>query len=165
MKGCYYLIQATVDYVPVFTDVYAEWPESVHHGQVWRNSPLKQKLDVVMQLNYNNQDFILPGAHLLGDAAYATTTTMIPPFKDNGRRRYKHRRLNKRHSGTRMTVERCYGMVKGRFGSLRFVNHRSLDVQCQVIIACCILPNMLCWEGFPSMNKTSLLKSQTCMML
>ena len=61
--------------------------DSVHDGRVWQNSPLKQQLDVVMQSNYNNQDFefILHGAHLLGDAAYARTTTMIPPYKDNGR--------------------------------------------------------------------------------
>ena len=149
-KGFYSLIlQATVDHVPLFTDVYVGWPGSVHNGRVWRNSPLKRQLDIFMQSNYNNQDFILPGAHLLGDAAYASTTTMIPPFKDNGRLRYKHRRLNKRYSGTRMTVECCYGMVKGRFGSLRFVNHRSLEVQCQVIIACCILHNYVMLGGIP----------------
>ena len=71
-KGFYSLIlQATVDHVPLFTDVYVGWPGSVHDGRVWRNSPLKRQLDVVMQSNYNNQDIILPGAHLLGDAAYA----------------------------------------------------------------------------------------------
>ena len=53
----------------------------MHDGRVWRNSPLKRKLDEVMENNYNNQDFILRNAHLLGDAAYARTTTMIPLSK------------------------------------------------------------------------------------
>ena len=48
-----------------------------------------------------------------------------------------------------MTVERCYGMVKGRFGSLRFVNHRSLELQCEVIVACCILHNYVMLGGIP----------------
>ena len=149
-KGFYSLIlQATVDCEPLFTDIYVGWPGSVHDGRVWRNSPLKRKLDEVMENNYNNQDFILRNAHLLGDAAYARTTTMIPPFKDNGRLRHKHRRFNKRHSGTRMTVERCFGMAKGRFGTLRLLNHRSLKLQCEVIVACCILHNFVMLKGVP----------------
>ena len=149
-KGFYSLIlQATVDCEPLFTDIYVGWPGSVHDGRVWRNSPLKRKLDEVIENNYNNQDFILRNAHLLGDAAYARTTTMIPPFKDNGRLRHKHRRFNKRHSGTRMTVERCFGMAKGRFGTLRLLNHRSLKLQCEVIVACCILHNFVMLKGVP----------------
>ena len=74
---------------------------------------------------------------------------MIPPFKDTVRLRHKHGRFNKRHSGTRMTVECCFGMVKARFGTLRFANHRSLMVQCEVIVACCILHNFVKLKGVP----------------
>ena len=35
-KGFYSLIlQATVDHVPLFTNVYVGWPGSVHDGRVW----------------------------------------------------------------------------------------------------------------------------------
>ena len=149
-KGFYSLVlQGTVDHVPLYTDIYVGWPGSVNDGRVWRNSPLKRKLDQVAADPTAHPDFFLSHAHFLGDAAYPRETYMIPPFKDNGRLRHKHRRFNKCHSATRMGVERSYAMLKGRFKTLKWLNYGSMELNCKVIMACCILHNYILLKGVP----------------
>jgi hypothetical protein len=149
-KGFYsFVLQGIVDHVPLYTDIYVGWPGSVNDGRVWRNSPLKRKRDEVAADPTAHPDFFLSHAHLLGDAAYPRETYMIPPFKDNGRLRHKHRSFNKRHSATRMGVERSYAMLKGRFKTLKWLNYGSMELNCKVIMACCILHNYILLKGVP----------------
>ena len=152
-KGYYSVVlQATVDHVPLYTDVYVGWPGSVNDGRVWRNSPLKRELDVLTGNPAADPDLAFPNAHLLGGAAYPRELYMIPPFKNTGRLRHKHRRFNKRHSSTRMGVERSYGMLKGRFKTLKWLNYGTMELNCKVIVACCILHNYIMLNGVPLNN-------------
>ena len=149
-KGFYSIIlQAAVDHVPLFTDVYVGWPGSVNDGRVWRNSPLKRKFEEF----YNNPqafpEFSLTNHHLLGDAAYKIDKYMLPPFKNTFILRHSHRRYNKRQSGTRMAVERAFGQAKGKWQTLKWLNYRTMQLNCKVITACCILHNYVKLGGAP----------------
>jgi hypothetical protein len=103
----------------------------------------KPKIDAVIRDPSNNEDFMLQGAHLLGDSAYLKSLHLLPPFKDNGKLNHAERRFNKRQVGTRMAIERCFGQLKARFMVLKNVNFASLESQRKVVTACCVLHNFI----------------------
>jgi hypothetical protein len=149
-KGFFSIVlQATVDHIPIFTDIYVGWPGSVSDARVWRNSPLKRKLDEISANPNSDPLFKLSGGHLLGDGGYPLSEHMLVPFKDNGRLLHKHRRYNKRHSGTRMRVEQSFGVLKNKWRVLELLKYKSIQLDCKVVTACCILHNFVMLEGVP----------------
>lgn len=101
-----------------------------------RLSPLGKKI-----LTYDHE--IIPEQyHLLGDSAYPNMTNLITPYRDNGRLSRIQRRFNYKHSATRVAIEQGFGLLKGRFRILRYVNVYSTNIIPKVIISCCILHNM-----------------------
>lgn len=70
------------------------------------------------------------------------------PYKDNGHLTASQRTYNFKHSSTRQVIERAFGLLKGRWRKLFY-----LDMLCQkkivsVIIAACVLHNFcLMLEG------------------
>ncbi|KAF2319057.1 hypothetical protein GH714_013011 [Hevea brasiliensis] len=53
--------------------------------------------------------------------------------------------FNLRHASLRNAVERAFGVLKKRFPIIGSANEKtySFDVQCEIILACCILHNFL----------------------
>ena len=82
------------------------------------------------------------GCYLLGDAAYACLDWLIPPFKELGNVNDEKRLFNKRHCGTRVHVERAFGMVKGRFRKLKYIDMDIIEDMNQVIVSCFVLHNI-----------------------
>lgn len=97
------------------------WPGSTHDARVLRNSSL-----------YNlgeNSNKIAQDMYLLADSAYPLREWIITPFRDNGRLNQGQRRFNRALSSARQIVERCIGLLKGRFRRVREISlHLLLDI-------------------------------------
>lgn len=57
-------------------------------------------------------------SHLLDDAAYNIHEHLMVPFRDNGHLTNRQKNYNFCHSSGRMTIERAFALLKGRFRSL-----------------------------------------------
>lgn len=130
------ILQAVCDSSMMFTDVYVGWPGSVHDARVFRNSPL---CNMIQQ----QPDDVFPSStFLLGDAAYELIPQLITPFKDTGSLTREQIHYNFCHSSTRMAIERAFGLLKGRFRRLTFLDVVCPSKQTKVVIAGAILHNM-----------------------
>lgn len=94
--------------------------------------------------------YFADGEYILADSAYGCTHYMIPPYKrpPNGELDSEKKRFNKMHSGTRIAIEHCFGILKCRFGSLRMIrqqiqNKDNMANASEWIKVCVILHNML----------------------
>ena len=114
-----------------FTDVYAGWPGKVHDARVFRNSPLGQ----------NGADICGDG-HMLGDSAYPNLPYLLSPFRDNGHLTDTQKNFNRVHSSMRVTVERAFGLLKGRFVRLQNINQKNIEIIVQTILTACVLHNL-----------------------
>jgi len=136
-KGFYSVIlQAVCDNNLYFTDVYIGWPGSVHDARVYRNSPLCELLET-------DAASLCPGGlFLLGDAAYPLSSVLMTPIKDTGTLTHVETYYNFCHSSTRMAIERAFGLLKGRFRRLKFVNVAKSDKRVRLITVACMLHNV-----------------------
>uniref|UniRef100_A0ABM0GNC9 Putative nuclease HARBI1 n=1 Tax=Saccoglossus kowalevskii TaxID=10224 RepID=A0ABM0GNC9_SACKO len=91
-------LQAVCDSNLRFTDVYTGWPGSVNDARVFKNSPVRNVL--------HNE--LPPNLHLLGDSAYALSTYVLTPYRDNGHLNAVEKQFNKYHSSTRVDIERAF---------------------------------------------------------
>ncbi|KAL0536280.1 hypothetical protein IC582_025223 [Cucumis melo] len=48
-----------------------------------------------------------------------------------------------KHSSTRNVIECTFGVLKGRWAILHGKSHYPLQVQCCIILACCLLHNLI----------------------
>lgn len=130
------ILQAVCDANLSFTDVYVGWPGSVHDARVFRNSP------VFNALTENPASVCPSGSFLLGDAAYPLTPNMLTPFKDTGKLSKEEVHYNFCHSSTRMSIERAFGLLKGRFQRLKKLNVACPAKRTRVVVVACILHNI-----------------------
>ncbi|XP_046567780.1 putative nuclease HARBI1 [Haliotis rubra] len=127
-------LQGVCDSSLKFIDVYCAYPGSAHDSRVYRNSPLCQYLE----------DNPLPEMyHLLGDSAYALSKSLLVPFRDNGHLTAIEKTFNNAHSSTRVDIERCFGLLKGKFRKLKYLDMKNVREMPEVIITCCVLHNFI----------------------
>jgi DDE superfamily endonuclease len=115
-------------------------PGCFHDQRVYDNTPLAQR----------PEEFFSPGQYLLADAGYAPRRHVIPAFKRRGGRELhpNERAFNDELSRICIRVEHCFGMLKGRFSSLRRLRMLIQDERdvwrcARWIYACVILHNLL----------------------
>ena len=118
------------------TDVYVGWPGSVHDARVFRRSPLHEHLEA------NTLEMCPQESYLLGDAAYPLRNYLLTPFKDNGHLTQKQKTYNFKHSSTRMKVEHTFGVFKGKWRRLKFIDVVCLEATIDIIVAACVLHNI-----------------------
>ncbi|XP_039305489.1 putative nuclease HARBI1 [Solenopsis invicta] len=129
-------LQAVVDSKTRFTNVYCGEPGSLHDARVLRRSPLHSIASREQERVFPNNTFIL------GDSAYPSLPWLVPPFRDNGHLTPQQREFNYLHSSTRMSVERAFGLLKGRFRRIKFFNeYKTISFVTDITIAACILHN------------------------
>ncbi|XP_044764703.1 putative nuclease HARBI1 [Coccinella septempunctata] len=126
------VLQGVCDASYIFTDCFAGCPGSVHDARVYRMSPLFKQIMPNITGDY----------HLLGDSAYPNATNLITPYRDNGHLTRQQRHFNYLHSATRVHIEQSFGLLKGRFRILKFVNIYKTETIPNNIIACCVLHNI-----------------------
>ncbi|CAG2231006.1 unnamed protein product [Mytilus edulis] len=126
------ILQGVCDADMTFIDVFVGWPGSVHDARVYRNSPLEEKVSH------------LPiESHLLGDGAYPLTNGLITPYRDTGRLANEELKFNKVQSATRNKIECTFGMLKGKWRRLKYLD--MLDIPCMVelIFSCTVIHNFV----------------------
>lgn len=92
-------------------------------------------------LNHGPNTLFYSKYHLLGDLAYSNRNWLITPFKDYGNLRIRHRKFNTKHSKTRVSIENTFGLLKGRWRRLLFIDTCDLKMASMIILACCVLHN------------------------
>lgn len=112
------------------------WPGSVHDSRVLRNSLLLQ----------NSKDLFAPHFYLLGDAAYPIKPWLMVPYKNNGKLSQQQLKFNKTLGSMKVVVEQAFGLIKGRFRRLKFLDIRDLTELIQTVFICCILHNLCLTE-------------------
>ncbi|KAL3856953.1 hypothetical protein ACJMK2_011659 [Sinanodonta woodiana] len=126
-------LQIVVDDQMMITNVYTGWPGCTHDARVLRNSSLFQRAEA--------GELFLQNHHIFGDSAYPLRNWLITPFKNFGHLTPQQKRFNQRLSSVRVTIERAFGHLKGRFRRLREVPLHNAEEICKLIYAACILHN------------------------
>lgn len=54
--------------------------------------------------------------------------------------------FNMKHSSARNVIERCFGLLKARWGILRDNSYYPIDLKVRIIMACCLLHNFIMQE-------------------
>ena len=121
-----------------FTYVNVGWPGSVHDARVYRNT-----LQPVLE---EQEEELLAGGYLLGDAAFPVATYLQPPFRDNGHLTTQQRAFNTKLSPTRMSVERSFGRLKCKFRRLQKLDMSRVDLMTNVFTTACVLHNLAIHE-------------------
>jgi len=150
-----------VDHRGWFIDLCVGWPGSVADGRVWNNSALNRELDnllanipsvplatkhpVTSEMWYEH----VP-AFILADSAYASTKQVVPTYRTTECDRDPvTKKLNKKLSSIRYSVEQVFGILKNRF---RILFHK---MECakwdtaratKLITAICTLHNFIVHE-------------------
>ncbi|XP_024939536.1 protein ANTAGONIST OF LIKE HETEROCHROMATIN PROTEIN 1-like [Cephus cinctus] len=128
-------LQAVCDHERRFIHCLAGHVGSVHDQRVLRLSELNEYMDDSHKFPYD--------CHLVGDSAYTIHKHLMIPYRDNGHRTEKQRNYNFCHESARITIERAFGLLKGRFRSLRTVlDMENVDLIPDFIIACCVSHNI-----------------------
>ena len=66
---------------------------------------------------------------------------LLTPFRDNGHLSRQQVNYNNKHAKTRQTNERAFGLLKGRWRRLTFIEMKNIN-ECPVIVAAaCVLQN------------------------
>lgn len=67
---------------------------------------------------------------------------MLTPFRDNGHLTEVQTHYNYTHSSIRSTVERAFGLLKGRFTRLKYLDQNDTKLMVKTIVTGCILHNI-----------------------
>ena len=126
-------LQGVCDSNMKFLHVFSAYPGSVHDSRVFKNSPLNDFL----------QKECPQSNHLLGDSAYSLSSYLLVPFRDNGHLTPEQKRYNFAHSSTRVDIERCFGLLKGKFRKLKFLDVNKVYLIPNIIVTCCVLHNFI----------------------
>ena len=118
-----------------FTDIFVGFPGRVHDARVLSNSPLFDNGEVTCHL-----------FHLLSDSAYPNLSWILTPFRRNQNITQQMTRYNTVHSSIRMHIEQAFGMVKGRFRRIKFIDQSNVDTICYTMCTACILHNICVWQ-------------------
>lgn len=104
----------------------------VHDSRVFNESMLKSKID---------SGDIPSEYHFLGDSGYALHLNTMVQYIDYGNLLESQTIFNKRHSSTRMIIERTFGLLKSRWRKLNLLDCELHNVN-KIIVACCVLHNI-----------------------
>lgn len=127
------LLQAVCDHNYIFTDCFVGFPGSVHDARVFQKSGMLQ--------HCKNDAYFPSNSHLLGDSAYPVGLHLLTPYKHNGQLTRKQVKYNIIHAGTRVTIEGAFGLLKGRWRRLMYLDLHCTDKYPSTIIAACVLHN------------------------
>lgn len=135
------------------------YPGSMHDARVLRYSELYREIE-------NNNYLTEPTIEinntrirpiLLGDGAYPLLPWLLKPYAHNGVLTASQRRFNRTLSSARSTVERAFGVLKGRWRILlKRLDNRFVNVP-EVILTCCILHNF-CQEAGEEFDDAEILR-------
>ena len=145
------LLQGVVDSKCYFTSINTGPPGSLHDSAHFKSSSLYRKVEDGVMGGFNEDPMAWPSAlpfppYILADRGYPLLSWCITPFKMGPMGvplSSEELWFNKKHSSTRMSVERAFGVLKARFKEIGSKSSLKLEFLPTVVHCCCILHNVL----------------------
>ncbi|KAK9744063.1 DDE superfamily endonuclease [Popillia japonica] len=129
------ILQGVCDNKLLLRDVYFGEVGSMHDSRVFCRSPLHRELQT------NPERLLGKDGHLVGDSAYTLAHYMMTPFRDNGHLLDEQTHYNYIHASIRKSIERTFGLLKGKWRSLKALESTNLLYVQDHVVACCVLHN------------------------
>ncbi|XP_037502433.1 putative nuclease HARBI1 [Rhipicephalus sanguineus] len=133
-----YNVQAICDSDKKFVDVFLGNTGKTHDSEAFKRSFVVKDLPGICE----GDQF-----HILGDAAYPLREYLLTPVRDYGNITPEEIEYNLRHSKTRVRIENAFGLLKGRFRQLLYLEFWSVKRATLFILACCVLHNLCIQAG------------------
>jgi len=130
------ILQGICDAECRFIDVFIGFPGSAHDARVWKNSP------VYTRLQTSSHELLPSNAHIIGDSAYPCEIFLMCPYRDNGHLTKRQKHFNMVLSSTRVVIEQTFGLLKGRFRRLKYLDMLDIKLAAEVVAAACVLHNL-----------------------
>ncbi|GJU64599.1 ALP1-like protein, partial [Tanacetum coccineum] len=124
-----------------FIYVLPGWEGSAHDGRVLRDA-----------ISRDDGLKIPQGCYYLVDAGYCNAPGFLAPFRGeryhlnefHGQQPQRAEEyFNMKHSKARNVIERCFGLLKGRWKILASPSFFPIGAQVRIILACCLLHNLI----------------------
>ncbi|XP_025162707.1 putative nuclease HARBI1, partial [Harpegnathos saltator] len=133
-------LQAICDHELRFIHCLAGHVGSVHDQRVFRLSEVSEFIQDPEKFPHHIINNII---NIVADAAYSLHNHVMTPYQDNGHLTDRQKNYNFCHSSARTTIERAFGLLKGRFRSLlTILDMDRIDCIPDFILACCVLHNI-----------------------
>lgn len=145
------LLQGVVDSKCYFTSINTGPPGSLHDSAHFKSTELYRKMGEGLMGDFNDDPLTWPShlpfpPYIVADRGYPLLSWCITPFKKGPMGMPLSREevwFNRKHSSTRMGVERGFGILKSRFKEIGTKSSLKLDFLPTVVHCCCILHNIL----------------------
>ena len=145
------LLQGVVDAKCYFTSVNTGPPGSLHDSAHFKSSELYRKVEEGIMGGFHDDPLTWPAGlpfppYIVADRGYPLLSWCITPFKMGNMGMPLTREeawFNRKHSATRMSVERGFGILKARFKEIGTKTSLKLEFLPTVVHCCCVLHNIL----------------------
>ena len=145
------LLQGVVDSRCYFTSINTGPPGSLHDSAHFKSTELYRKVGEGTMGGFHDDPLTWPTAlpfppYIVADKGYPLLSWCITPFKTGPMGIPLTREelwFNRKHSSTRMSVERGFGILKSRFREIGTKSSLKLDFLPTVVHCCCVLHNIL----------------------
>ncbi|XP_071579822.1 putative nuclease HARBI1 [Temnothorax nylanderi] len=131
------ILQGVSNHRGKFIDCFIGMPDRMHDARVFRQSPLFE------HISNARINFISRQLHLIGDSAYPLMVNLMTPYKDNGHLTVPQTRYNMKLNCIRSIIERSFGLLKGKFRRLKYLDISDFDLGNKMIAAACTLHNFI----------------------
>ncbi|XP_060847995.1 putative nuclease HARBI1 [Rhopalosiphum padi] len=143
-RKCYHSInvQLICDSDLKILNVNALFPGSTHDAHIWKNSNVLPLLQDLYAKGFNN-------IYLLGDSGYPLRPWLLTPISNPTNEAEEY--FNKQQMSARSKIERCNGVLKGRFRCLikDQTLHYKPEKATKIINACVVLHNLCITYNVP----------------
>ena len=145
------LLQGVVDSKCYFTSINTGPPGSLHDSAHFKTTELYRKVEEGIMGGFHDDPLTWGSGlsfppYIVADRGYPLLSWCITPFKMGPMGMPLTREeawFNRKHSSTRMSVERGFGILKSRFKEIGTKSLLKLDFLPTVVHCCCILHNIL----------------------
>lgn len=140
-------------------DVHIGRPSSMHDSRILKESPLWNCLDTIPANHY-----------ILADGAYPCTTQLMVPYRSTVLIGAARAAFNNHLSKARQSIERAFGLLKGRWRKQTMIQMDNLAYTNALIASACLLHNFVLltmYQNQMKKNKTMLkyMQMQKSMLL
>ena len=145
------LLQGVVDSKCYFTSINTGPPGSLHDSAHFKSTELYRRVEEGTMGGFNDDPLSWPAGlpfppYIVADRGYPLLSWCITPFKMGpmgAPLSNEETWFNRKHSSTRMSVERAFGILKARFKEIGTKSSLKLEFLPTVVHSCCVLHNIL----------------------
>ena len=145
------LLQGVVDSKCYFTSINTGPPGSLHDSAHFKSTEMYRKVEEGIMGGFHDDPLTWGTGlsfppYIVADRGYPLLSWCITPFKMGPMGlplTNEEAWFNRKHSSTRMSVERGFGILKARFKEIGTKSSLKLDFLPTVVHCCCVLHNIL----------------------